>query len=129
MRQITSIIQVLLCLYMPLFPGFTNGQSINTPIFTDTGKIFRWNDFWQIILNEHPEALRASNLRATAKATLLSAKGGFDPKLYGDFDQKSFDNKNYFTYTEGGLKIPTWLGIEAKSSLFNGAGRFHQPGR
>ena len=127
MRQITSIIQVLLCLYMLLFPVCTNGQSINTPISTDTGKIFSWNDFWQIILNEHPEATRASNLRATAKATLLSAKGGFDPKMYGDFDQKSFDNKNYFTYTEGGLKIPTWLGIEAKVAYSTARGDFINP--
>ncbi len=84
-------------------------------------------NFLQIVADNHPSVKQANLLTRTAQAELLAAKGGFDPKLYGDFEQKFFNKKTYFNVGEGGLKVPTWYGIEAKSSYSYVGGNFINP--
>jgi outer membrane protein TolC len=48
------------------------------------------------------------------KAIVIQNKGGFDPVIYGNASQKYFDKKQYYSYLNGGLKIPTWFGITVK---------------
>ncbi len=57
---------------------------------------------------------QAGLLEAKADAKLLEARGAFDPKLYGDYDDKAFDQKNYFNIGEAGLKVPLWWGADVK---------------
>jgi outer membrane protein TolC len=70
--------------------------------------------FFQQVRSNHPIAKQATLLTPQAEAALLAARGGFDPKVYGDWERKSFDGKNYFNLAEGGVKLPTWYGIEGK---------------
>jgi outer membrane protein TolC len=70
--------------------------------------------FLQQVRSNHPVAKQANLLTPEAEAALLAARGGFDPKVYGDWERKSFDGKNYFNIAEGGVKLPTWYGIEGK---------------
>ncbi len=73
-------------------------------------------EFLNLVKQNHPVVKQAALLNQTAKAEWTAAKGGFDPKLYGDYEQKFFDAKNYFAFGEYGLKLPMWYGIEVKSS-------------
>lgn len=82
------------------------------PVFSQ--KTWSQDAFLQQVRNNHPFAKQATLLDAEAEATLLAARGGFDPKVYGDWERKSFDGKNYFNIAEGGVKLPTWYGIEGK---------------
>lgn len=67
--------------------------------------------FIDIVRNHHPMA-RAAQLKGQEGEFLIqSAKGGFDPKLAGNIQQKYFDGTNYYSYVHGGLKIPTWFGV------------------
>lgn len=76
---------------------------------------------------QHPAARQANLLSNEAQAALMAARGGFDPKLYGEWDRKSFDGKNYFNLGEGGLKIPTWFGIEGKLGYNYASGVYLNP--
>ncbi|MEL6356936.1 MAG: transporter, partial [Bacteroidota bacterium] len=69
-------------------------------------------DYLAQVVRNHPASLRASLLRAEAAATLLSARGGFDPVLFGDYDDKQFKGSDYWEIGEGGLRIPTFGGLE-----------------
>ncbi len=60
----------------------------------------------------HPVARQARLLVDQAQADLLSARGSFDPLLYFNSDQKTFDGTNYYNYNHAQLKIPTWYGVE-----------------
>ena len=80
--------------------------------------------FLNLVKQNHPVAKQADLLNRAAYAELLAAKGGFDPKLYGDYEQKYFDSKNYFSFGEYGLKIPTWYGIEVKTGYNTAKGSF-----
>jgi outer membrane protein TolC len=111
---------ILTILYIAAFLKNISAQSqqdSSKPILTLTA-------FLNLVKQNHPIVQQADLLNRTAQAELLAAKGGFDPKLYGDYEQKYFDSKNYFSFGEYGLKIPTWYGIEVKSSYNTATGYF-----
>lgn len=78
-------------------------------------KVFSEVDYMDWVRQYHPIIQQANLLNRVADAYQLKARGGFDPKFFGDIERKSFDGKNYFTIGETGLKIPSWLGAEFKA--------------
>lgn len=90
---------------------------------TDTGKVFSYRDFYELVTKNHPVLRQASNLSDQAKAELLMAKGGFDPKLEVSFDRKYFENKAYFNFWDNQLKVPIyWGGIDVKAGFERNVG-------
>ncbi|MBL7818418.1 MAG: TolC family protein [Saprospiraceae bacterium] len=90
--------------------------------------ILSLTDFLKLVEQNHPSAKRAALLNRTAEAELLSAKGGFDPKAFGDYEQKFFKNQKYFGYGEYGVKVPTALyGLELKAAYNTTEGNFINP--
>ncbi len=79
------------------------------------------------ILESHPLAKSASLEKLRAEAELLESRGLFDPKLFMDWDQKHFDNKDYFAVGEGGIKLPTRWGMEFKATFNQTRGQFLNP--
>ncbi len=75
-----------------------------------------------IVRKFNPIALQANISVDSARANLLSVRGAFDPELAVYNEQKTFDGKNYFFYTNPEIKIPTWYGIEFKTGLENNGG-------
>jgi outer membrane protein TolC len=83
-----------------------------------------FGQYLQLIKEFHPNVKQAFLLNRTAEMELLGAKGGFDPKVFGDYERKSFDGKNYFATGEYGVKVPTWYGIELKGGYNTASGDF-----
>jgi len=79
------------------------------------------------IVENHPLARSAGLERDRAEAELLESRGLFDPKLFADWEQKYFDNKDYFAVGEGGIKIPTTWGVEFKAAYQQTRGQFLNP--
>ncbi|WP_428662674.1 TolC family protein [Runella sp.] len=85
---------------------------------TDTAKVFSYRDYYDLVLKNHPVLRQANSLSDQAKAELLMAKGGFDPKLEVNFDRKYFENKTYFNFWDNQLKVPLyWGGIDLKAGF------------
>jgi outer membrane protein TolC len=82
------------------------------------------DDFIAIVKAFHPIIKQADINIKKASAEITIARGGFDPSLYLNSEQKTFDGKNYYQYTNPELKIPTWYGIEVKAGLENNGGQF-----
>ena len=101
----------------------TSAQSTQDSIKT----VLTLTEFLNQVKQNHPVAKQAALLNRVAQAELLAAKGGFDPKLYGDYEQKYFDSKNYYAFGEYGVKVPTWYGIELKGSYNTAEGNFVNP--
>ncbi len=87
-------------------------------------QVLEWTDFRRQILERHPVARQANLYRDQAAFALLRAKGGFDPKAYSDFYSKNFSGKTYFQYTEAGVKLPTWAGLELKGAYNLASGAY-----
>lgn len=88
------------------------------------GKTLFAASYINMVKTYHPVLKQAAIGVQQADAYLLAARGGFDPLLYLNSEQKTFDGKNYFQHTNPELKIPTWYGIEVKAGLENNGGQF-----
>lgn len=86
-----------------------------------------WEDYILLVKNGHPAARQAEIAEEQGRAKLLEGRGGFDPKLYGDYSEKNFDSKRYYQIGEGGIKIPTWFGLEFKAAYQTSDGIFLNP--
>jgi outer membrane protein TolC len=106
-KQINMRIPTLL---MMLFLVVTaSGQSI-----LDEEQTLTLDTYLEWVKAYHPVARRGALLESRTAAQQLLARGGFDPKLFSDIEQKSFDGKTYFTVGEAGMKIPSWFGTSFK---------------
>ncbi len=83
--------------------------------------------FIRIVQQNHPIALQANIALKSAEAKILKARGEFDPYVFGNLNNKNFDDKNYFKKLEGGLKIPTWYGVEFNSKITQNSGTYLNP--
>lgn len=93
----------------------------------DTARILSPAKFNQILLNNHPVARKADLIAEGGEYEVKKARGNFDPKLFSDWDSKSFDGKHYYQVNESGIKIPTWLGLDFKLYHQNNSGVFLNP--
>lgn len=80
------------------------------------------DNVFTIVRNYHPIAKQAGLSVDSARAGRLAARGAFDPLLYVTNQQKTFDGKNYYFYTNPELKIPTWYGVDVKAGLEDNGG-------
>ncbi len=90
----------------------------------DTLRTLTETDFLAVVKAHHPVAKQAGLLVDLARAQLLSIRGNFDPLLFIDNNQKTFDGKNYYNYTNAELAVPTWFGVELYAGLENNFGDF-----
>ncbi len=106
-----TIVRYLILLAVFAQSGMLTAQ---TPI--NETEVFTLEQFLGWVRAHHPVAQQASLLNQFADAEVMQARGAFDPKLFGYYDQKAFDNKNYFQVGETGVGIPTWFGADFKVS-------------
>jgi len=93
----------------------------------DSIKEMSIDQFFDLVKTHHPVAQQAQLVIDQADARVLEARGGFDPKFFSDYANKSFDEKNYFRLFDVGVKIPTWFGPELKGGFEQGTGDFINP--
>jgi outer membrane protein TolC len=75
------------------------------------------------VANFHPLVKQAQLLSEAASQELLMSRGFFDPKLGANFNQKTFDGKNYYNFFNPEIKIPTWPGIDLKAGFERNVGQ------
>ena len=90
-------------------------------------KELNYNEFLGYVKKYHPLVKSAQLEINMAQANLMMARGGFDPKIEADFDQKQFKGKDYYSVFNSSFKIPTWYGIEVKAGFDNSEGIFVNP--
>ncbi|CAH1001932.1 hypothetical protein LEM8419_02846 [Neolewinella maritima] len=109
----------LLYLLLLLLPILGSAQDLPL-VLTET-------EYLELVATHHPLAVRAALQRDRAAAVLRQARGGFDPKVYGDLDQKYFKGTKYYSHVEGGVKIPIWFGVELNAAYERNDGTFLNP--
>lgn len=75
----------------------------------------------------HPLVKQANLEVSQAQAGIIAARGGFDPKIEVDYENKQFKNSEYFDLLNSTFKIPTWYGIEIKAGFDRMEGVFLNP--
>lgn len=85
--------------------------------------LLRADTLISLVKQFHPLVKQGGLLVDKAEANLLQAKGAFDPLFSVTSGSKTFDDKKYYSYTEGDVKIPLPVGnlvtgIDDNSGLF-----------
>ena len=109
----------IIILAVLFFPVFSFGQNEDT--------VLTFQQYVWYIKKYHPVVAQADLLVQGSESVTRSAKGGFDPYIQGSVDQKQYDDKKYYNYTNAGLKVPTWFGVTVKSGIDNNSGTFLNP--
>jgi outer membrane protein TolC len=81
----------------------------------------------EIVRSHHPISKQAALQIETGNETLRSTRGAFDPKIFTDIGEKYFDEGQYYSLVDAGLKIPTWLGIEIQAGYEQNKGAYLNP--
>lgn len=90
-------------------------------------KELSFSEYIGYVKKYHPLVRQSGLLLNRAEAELLTVRGGFDPKIEVDYDQKDFKDKNYYSLLKSTFKIPTWYGIEIKAAFDNSEGLYVNP--
>lgn len=112
----SKILQLTFAFFVLFTSVATNAQ--------DTTRIMREDEFLAIVRSNHPVAKQGGLLIDMARAELRTIRGAFDPVLYYNNDQKTFDGKSYFNYSNAELAVPTWFGVELYAGAENNFGDF-----
>lgn len=79
----------------------------------DSTGILDYSEFMKRVAEHHPMVFQSRLIGQAGEANLLRSRGGFDPYIYGSVDQKYFSDQKYYSYINGGMKVPTWFGLSA----------------
>ncbi|MFD2825457.1 TolC family protein [Leeuwenhoekiella polynyae] len=93
----------------------------------DELQILSFKEYMSLVKQNHPVAKQAQLIGETGEAKLLKARGGFDPKVEVDFDQKVFKETEYYNLLNATFKIPTWYGIDLKAQFEQNDGYYLNP--
>jgi outer membrane protein TolC len=93
----------------------------------DSIYILSYGEFIERVKTHHPKMRQAEIVAEMGRAGRQVAKGGFDPKLEGEASQKRFDDQLYYGTINGGLKLPTWLGITGFVGYDQSDGQYLNP--
>ena len=86
-----------------------------------------FEEYLGYVKKNHPLVKQADLKITEAQAKLMKARGGFDPKLEAEYNEKQFSDKNYYSVFNGSFKIPTWYGVEIKAAFDNNEGIYINP--
>lgn len=98
-----------------MFAAFVCWECVIALPADSVARVLSAAEFIEVVKQYHPVARQAALIPEQAKADLLIAHGGWDPKIYSDYNNKTFDGTNYFSYFENKIAIPVWYGIEVKA--------------
>ncbi|WP_316839232.1 TolC family protein [Pedobacter gandavensis] len=90
-------------------------------------EVLSFNEFLGYVKKYHPAVRQADLLLSKAETALMMARGGFDPKLEVDFNNKQFKGTEYYALFNSSFKLPTWYGIEVKAGFDNNEGTYLNP--
>lgn len=105
-------ISVLCCIFNL---NFLQAQQTDTYFLSEL-------EFITILRKFHPIIKQADLGIEQAKSNLLASRAAFDPVFNYHLDRKTFDGRNYFTYINPELRMPTWYGIELKAGMEDNTG-------
>lgn len=119
-----SILKHLMALILVVSVKTVTAQNLTTQT---PEQILSFEEYLGYVKQHHPLVKQANLQLSIGEATLLKARGGFDPKIEVDYDRKKFKDIEYFDQLNATFKIPTWYGVEFKANFEENTGEFLNP--
>ncbi|MEO5600167.1 MAG: TolC family protein [Cyclobacteriaceae bacterium] len=113
--------------------GTITAQSLESTdsvfLLPDSVKPFTIENFYTLILQNHPLARQTELLSEVARQEIRMARGNFDPKLEAEFLTKNYNDKEYYSILNGSLKFPTTLPLDPTIGIERNKGDYLNPER
>lgn len=93
----------------------------------DTARAFTIENFYFLILRNHPIAKQIDLLSEVAKQEVRMARGSFDPKLELSYLNKNYQGTEYYEMMDAGIKFPTLVPINPSVGFERNEGAFLNP--
>lgn len=87
-------------------------------------EILAYEQFMEWVRHNHPVAKQGDLSLELGKQELRQARGGFDPVLFGDQNEKVYSGTEYYKKREGGVLVPTMAGVELKGVFEQNTGPY-----
>ncbi len=87
-------------------------------------EVFDFETFKLTVTKFHPLIQKANNLALAGNGEVLKARGGFDPTISSNVNQKTFNGKEYYWTSNTTLKIPIWFGTNLKAGYEANRGEY-----
>ena len=91
-------------------------------VFSQTSEVLSYESFLKNVLEYHPISKKANNIKQYGELQYKAAKGNFDPNISGTYDNKFFNNSNYYSVLSGGVKVPLFTAQNLKFGYEYGVG-------
>ena len=95
----------------------------------DSTRAFTLENFYQLILRNHPAVKQAALLSDVAWQEIRLARGNFDPKLEAEFMSKQLNGKTYYEIFGSSLKFPMILPFDPSIGIDQNKGAYLNPER
>lgn len=95
---------------------------ISCNVFAQTSSVLSYEAFLKNVLENNPIAKKAENIKQYGELQYKAAKGNFDPSISGTYDNKYFNNSNYYSVLSSGVKIPLFTAQNLKFGYEYGVG-------
>lgn len=89
--------------------------------------VLRLDDYFSLVLMNHPVVKQARLLEESANANLMQARGNFDPKVDLNYRLKNFKETEYYDILSSSLNFPNRIPITPKISVDRNQGSFLNP--
>lgn len=93
-----------------------------TKIISQNSGVLGYNTFLKNILENNPLSKKAENVKQYGEFQYKAAKGNFDPTISSNYDNKYFNNSNYYSVLSSGIKIPLFTSQNLKFGYEYGIG-------
>jgi outer membrane protein TolC len=113
-------ISLLYTIVVVLTATYTNAQS-------KQDSLLEVDQFYNLVKAYHPIAKRATLIASRAEFEVMGAKGAFDPKLASKYNNKRFEDKQYYDTWNSYLHLPTRLNFDLKAGYERNDGAFLNP--
>jgi len=128
---IRTIKLLVLILLIESKGGFAQVTTAIDTLFTlpDSTKPFTIENFYEVILQNHPVARQVNLLNEVARQEIRLARGNFDPKLEAEFLSKNYNDREYYSILNGSLKFPLVFPLDPSIGIDRNSGDYLNPER
>ncbi len=111
------------------FPLTVSAQIDSLFLLDKNNQPFTLDAYYQVITTNHPIAQQINLLSEMAKQEIRMARGVFDPNIEFNYQKKDFNDTEYYTTVNGGLKLPTYFPVDPKIGVERNSGQYLNPER
>lgn len=110
---------------------FASGQVTTDSllILPDSVKALTIDNFYALVLKNHPVAKQADLLSEFARQEMRLARGNFDPKIEAQYLAKNFGDVDYYKIFNSSVKFPSVLPFDPSIGVEQNSGKYLNPER